>query len=197
MSQNNNEHLSALMDGEHDSNEIIASVHKDPSMRASWERYHLVRATLRKEVPEHIHLDIATAVASAIDAEPAIVAPKKSGWRSLPGVAQVLPLVSNGGQYAVAAAVALAVVMGVQQLNQPDEIMPGGDAMPFGIGVQGGLSPVSLERTEPANPRQELLEEKRRINALLNDHQQQMRLKQMIHDSDVIPQTESQESQPQ
>jgi sigma-E factor negative regulatory protein RseA len=47
-------------------------------------------------------------------------------------------------------------------------------------GPQGGLAPVSLEQTRalPRNDMNEVLEKKRKINALIADHEQQVKLKQ-------------------
>src|SRR5690606_41030015 len=79
---------------------------------------------------------------------------------------------------AIAASVAAAVIFGVQSYNQPVEVEQNFSASPsyLGLGVQGGLSPVSLEQSR-AVPRQDVQDQRRQVIAFLTDHQQQMRRK--------------------
>jgi sigma-E factor negative regulatory protein RseA len=174
------ENLSALVDGEisqtdgHAINSINA-LQQDSEMLQKWHNYHLIRYGLRKELPTNLHIDIAANVALALAAEPTILAPKK-GFRDLPVVAAVLPFIRQGGQLAIAASVAVAVIVGVQQVNNSPEIdKPFNSAAPI-LGVPGGLSPVSFEQSY-AVPQNNEVEQRRKINAYLADHQQQMRLK--------------------
>jgi len=178
------EKLSAFMDGEIEGNDIIDAIKHDEALQAKWQRYHVYRGAMRKEASVAPQLDITASVAAALENEPAIVAPKKSRWRSIPVIGNVVPFAKQSGQFAVAASVAVAVILGVQQFNQPvptepfetfDTIMP-----------QGGLAPVSLEQTRalPRNDMNEMLETKRKINALIADHEQQVKLKQVKGDAD-------------
>ena len=91
---------------------------------------------------------------------------------------------AQSGQFAVAASVALAVILGVQHLNQPAPSEPFTTAPT--AGPQGGLAPVSLEqtRTLPRNDMNEVLAKKRKINALIADHEQQVKLKQVQIDEE-------------
>lgn len=87
------------------------------------------------------------------------------------------PLFQQTGQFAVAASVAVAVILGVQQYNQPVEEQPFNAAPTIPVtGIQGGLSPVSLEQTR-ALPRPDVSVQRQRLNAYLNDHNQQVRRK--------------------
>lgn len=87
------------------------------------------------------------------------------------------PLFQQTGQFAVAASVAVAVILGVQQYNQPVEDQPFNAAPTIPVtGIQGGLSPVSLEQTR-ALPRPDVSVQRQRLNAYLNDHNQQVRRK--------------------
>ena len=54
----------------------------------------------------------------------------------------------------------------------------------------GGLSPVSLEqtRTLPRNDMSVVLEKKRKINAIIADHEQQIQLKQAEDQSNEVDQ---------
>ena len=173
------ENLSALVDGENaqfdlQGADLINALKNDKELEQKWHSYHVIRYGLRKELPNHMQFDIAASVALALESEPVILAPKKS-WRDAPVVAQVLPFFKQGSQLAIAASVAVAMIVGVQQFNQPDEDKPFNSAAPI-LGIPGGLSPVSFEQTQTL-PQNDLVEQRRRINAYIADHQQQLRLK--------------------
>ena len=172
------EKLSAFMDGELDGNAIIDAIKQDEELQAKWQRYHVIRSAMRKEASVAPELDITARVAAALEDEPAIVAPKASRWRSIPMLSNVVPFAKQSGQFAVAASVAVAVILGVQHINQPAPSEPFMTAPT--AGPQGGLAPVSLEqtRTLPRNDMNAVLEKKRKINALIADHEQQVKLKQ-------------------
>ncbi|WP_334063936.1 sigma-E factor negative regulatory protein [Alteromonas genovensis] len=173
------EKLSAFMDGEAEDDKIIDAIKHDAELQAKWQRYHVIRGTMRKEASVAPEMDITASIAAALADEPAIVAPKESRWRSIPIIGSVVPFATQSGQFAVAASVALAVILGVQHLNQPAPTEPFMTAPT--AGPQGGLAPVSLEqtRTLPRNDMNEVLEKKRKINALIADHEQQIKLKQV------------------
>ena len=169
------ENLSAFVDGEVQDDNMVSLLVNDAEMADKWQRYHLIRQGLRRELPSDASFDISALVASALESEPAILAPKKT-WRDIPVLSNVIPLVRSGGQLAIAASVAVAMVIGVQKLNQEDQQIfnPAPSVVP---GIQGGLSPVSLEQTR-AIPRSGAREQQqRRINAYLNDHRSQVLLK--------------------
>ncbi|MDO6566188.1 RseA family anti-sigma factor [Alteromonas sp. 1_MG-2023] len=172
------ENLSAFMDGEIDGDAIIEAIKQDEELQAKWQRYHVIRGAMRKEASVAPQLDITASVAAALEDEPAIVAPKASRWRSIPVIGSVVPFAKQSGQFAVAASVAVAVILGVQHFNQPAPTEPFMTAPT--AGPQGGLAPVSLEQTRalPRNDMNEVLEKKRKINALIADHEQQVKLKQ-------------------
>lgn len=170
------ESLSAVVDGEVQDDNLLGALQNDKELAAKWQRYHLIRQGLRKEMPEMADFDISQQVAKALDDEPAILAPKRT-WQDLPLVSNVVPLVRQGGQLAIAASVAVAMVLGVQQLNQPEAEQPFNGGSPATLpGIQGGLSPVSLEQTRTV-PRSDVLEQRRQINAYLTDHRHQLRIK--------------------
>ncbi|GGW86006.1 sigma-E factor negative regulatory protein [Alteromonas halophila] len=173
------EKLSAFMDGEIDGGSIVDDISANEELQNKWRRYHVIRSGLRKEASVGAHLDITAQVAAALEDEPAIVAPKKSRWKSIPVLGNVVPFAKQSGQFAVAASVAVAVILGVQQFNQPAPTEPFVTA-PAVVGPQGGLAPVSLEksRTLPRNDMSQALEKKRKINAIIADHEQQVKLKQ-------------------
>lgn len=168
------ENLSALVDGELHDEQLLDAIKNDAELADKWQSYHLIRDNLRKEMASQINVDIAANVAAALALEPAILAPKKT-WRDLPLVGSVVPFAKQGGQMAIAASVAVAMIIGVQQYNQTDVEQPFNSA-PALLGIQGGLSPVSLEQTRTL-PRADASEQRRVINAYLNDHKQQLRFK--------------------
>ena len=173
------ENLSALVDGEHGAStssscHVLDAVKNDADLQLKWKSYHLIRDALRQELPANINFDIADKVAQALEAEPAILAPKKT-WRDLPLIGSVVPFAKQGGQMAIAASVAVAMIIGVQQVNQADVDQPFNAAPPI-PGIQGGLSPVSFDQTR-AIPNSNGVEQRRRINAYMTDHKQQLRFK--------------------
>ena len=176
------EKLSAFMDGEIEGNDIIDAIKQDEALQAKWQRYHVYRGAMRKEASVAPQLDITASVAAALENEPAIVAPKRSRWQPIPVIGSVVPFAKQSGQLAVAASVAVAVIFGVQYTNQDAPTEPFMTAPT--IAPQGGLAPVSLEqtRTLPRNDMNEVLEKKRKINALIADHEQQIKLKQAQED---------------
>jgi sigma-E factor negative regulatory protein RseA len=173
------ENLSALIDGEHidstsSKNQVLDLIKSDVDLQQKWKSYHLIRDGLRQELSVNINFDIADKVAKALESEPAILAPKKT-WRDLPLVGRVVPFAKQGGQMAIAASVAVAMIIGVQQFNQVNVDQPFNAAPPI-PGIQGGLSPVSFDQTR-AIPNSDAVEQRRRINAYMTDHKQQLRFK--------------------
>ena len=173
------ENLSALVDGEHvtsssSNSHILDAVRNDVDLQLKWKRYHLIRDSLRQELSVNIHFDIADKVAQALEAEPAILAPKKT-WRDIQLVSNIVPFAKQGGQMAIAASVAVVMIIGVQQLNQADVNQPFNAAPPI-PGIQGGLSPVSFDQVRNV-PDSDGVEQRRRINAYMADHKQQLRFK--------------------
>ncbi|MFC3094746.1 transcriptional regulator [Alteromonas sediminis] len=188
------ENLSALVDGEIHEDKVLDALSHDDQLREKWQRYHLIRSTMRKEMPAGQYMDISAQIADAIEREPTVLAPNKRFAR-IPVIGRlsnkVVPFAKQSGQFAVAASVAAAVIIGFQTFNQPPESKPFVTAPPA-AGPQGGLAPVSLEQTRalPTQSRAEVLETRRHINALIADHEQQVKLKS---DSDKKNQ-ENQES---
>lgn len=172
------EKLSAFMDGELNEAEFIDSVKNDSELQAKWRSYHVIRSGLRKEATVMPEFDITAQVAAALESEATVLAPK-SKWQSIPGVNKIVPFMRQSGQFAVAASVAAAVILGVQQMNQPAPTEPFTTFQTNGT-PQAGLAPVSLEQSQTLrnnNDMEALLEKRRQINALIADHEQQLKLK--------------------
>ena len=171
------------MDGEIEGNDIIDAIKQDEALQAKWQRYHVYRGAMRKEASVAPQLDITASVAAALEKRASYSRTlQRSRWQSIPLIGNVVPAAKQSGQFAVAASVAVAVIFGVQYTNQEAPTEPFMTAPT--IAPQGGLSPVSLEqtRTLPRNDMNEMLEKKRKINALIADHEQQIKLKQAQED---------------
>lgn len=177
MTQSKFENLSAFVDGEQSDAESIQQLLSDKELANKWQSYHLIKDGLRNEMPDTLQLNIADAVAEQLENEPAIIATPKTEKRHIPLLDNVIPLFRQGGQYAIAASVAVAVILGYQQMNYVPENQDLNIAPVKAIsGIQSGLSPVSLQQ-EQALPRADIIEKRRKLNALLVDHQQQLLLK--------------------
>jgi sigma-E factor negative regulatory protein RseA len=171
------EKLSAFVDGEHQGPEIAKSLTQDPELANKWKRYHLVRDCIRKEMSTDIHFDVSAQIAKKLENELAMLAPKRT-WRELPLVASIIPLVKQSGQLAVAACATAVMIFSYQSYNQPEESLPFLTA-PTQFGPQGGLAPVSLNTSQSVDRESMaiLLEQQRQINAIIEDHQRQLKLK--------------------
>lgn len=183
------EQLSALMDGETLDNELMSALSKDVALQKNWESYHLIRDTLRGDVPQQLDFDISARVMAAIDNEPAKnitrlipeEQPVPEQVAAMPFWAKLRPWAAQITQVGLAACVSLAVIIGVQQYNKPAD-MPSQDSPVFNtLPMMGQASPVSLGvPTDNAgtqlNANQQVQDQRRRVNALLQDYELQRRL---------------------
>jgi sigma-E factor negative regulatory protein RseA len=189
MAQSEFENLSALVDGETTSVDTIETILRDEHAHKKWRSYHLIKDGLRDELPAQLNINIAAQVAKALEAEQAIVAPKEPLVKRASVVDNVVYLFRQGGQFAVAASVAIAVILGYQQLNQPQDDPTFNAAPTLKVqGIQGGLSPVSLEQTRATSQSKiDIAEQKRKMNALLMDHEQQVLMKDVEKQDEATP----------
>ncbi|MCC2604755.1 sigma-E factor negative regulatory protein [Planctobacterium marinum] len=198
MTQSKIENLSALVDGEQTDSKLLDELASDAELASRWQSYHLIKDGLRGELPDSLNLNIADAVAEAIENEPAIVAPnlKTQKDKKSPVWGNVVPLFRQGGQFAIAASVAVAVILGYQQFNQTSQDSDLNIAPVKAIsGIPSGMSPVSLSQ-DRAVPKANVAEQRRKLNALLADHQQRMMLK-TADDETVIEAETDEDSQQQ
>ncbi|RLM08347.1 anti-sigma-E factor RseA [Gibbsiella quercinecans] len=184
------EKLSALIDGESLDNELLSSLSKDRALQQSWQSYHLIRDTMRGDIGQVIHFDIAERVAAALEKEPARLVPsaipesqpQPETWQKLPFWHKVRPWASQLTQVGVAACVSLAVIVGVQQYNQPAAHSEAAETPAFNtLPIMGQPSPVSLGVPSEglavgSGQQQQVQEQRRRINAMLQDYELQRRL---------------------
>jgi sigma-E factor negative regulatory protein RseA len=188
--------LSALTDGETVDKALIAELEQDLESQKSWQSYHLIGDVMRGEAPDAPNWNIAESVAAALESEPAHNKLTTSLVESQPTPAEArrwMPSwVSQLGQVAVAASVSLAVIIGVQQYGGSDgvstqEQLPVLQTFP----VSGSVEPVSLTRDSVSTNKSmkqyneaQLLEQRRRINAMLQDYELQLRLATQVADSE-------------
>lgn len=183
------EQLSALMDGETLDSEVLSALSKDATLQQNWESYHLIRDTMRGDVGEFVHFDIAARVAAAIEKEPFNKAvplipeaqPTPERYEKMPFWRKVRPWAAQITQVGVAACVSLAVIVGVQHYNQPQNGQPQSDSPVFNtLPMMGQASPVSLgvpsENAISNNANQQVQDQRRRVNAMLQDYELQRRL---------------------
>lgn len=100
-----NESLSALVDGEASPLEVrrlLKGGSERSELAAQWSRYHLTGSVMRGEFETMAPAGFADRISAAIDAEQAPVSGQRHWWQ-------------RAGQAAVAASVAGAVLIGVQQ----------------------------------------------------------------------------------
>lgn len=188
------EWVSAAVDGEIDEH-TLAELTADADSHEQWRDYHLIGDAMRGELPKTMSLDLSASIMAAIEDEPAIVAPqpvvevneeinepvvKKTG--------KVIPLFKQFGQYAIAASVALVAVIGVQNYNQETLV----ESSPLPVlntrPLIGSASPVSLQtgavQQNQSYTNDQVADQRRRINAYIQDHMLQQRLNNGVNIDD-------------
>ncbi|QIR15241.1 sigma-E factor negative regulatory protein [Shewanella aestuarii] len=183
MVKSSQEWVSAAVDGEVDE-QTLAQLSSDVDSHDEWHRYHMIGDTMRGELPAAIDLDITASIAAAIDLEPTIVAPQVKAKDNIATTQpqsrnNVVSLFKQFGQYAIAASVALVAIIGVQTYNLDQDVedpLPVFNTRP----LVGTVSPVSLQTGPVANQQgftnEQVVEQRRRINAYIQDHMLQQRL---------------------
>ncbi|WMC10069.1 RseA family anti-sigma factor [Oceanimonas pelagia] len=187
----NKEQISALVDGEIQDRVLLEQVAGNKELADTFGRYHLYGDALRNELPERMTFDLSDRVMAALEQEAPLTAANDSSAgdsnaepvsatvvRPGFGLGRLKPALRHAGQFAIAASVSAAVIFGVQHYSQPSAVpSPVLNTVP----LSGGAAPVSLNYQNDAQQRaseQQLLEQERRINALLMDHELQQRLRQ-------------------
>lgn len=178
MSENKFETVSSIVDNYQQNDELFEEMLNDSHLSATWQRYHLMGDVMRGDTSDVINLDLSSQIASAIADEPTILAPRSGNNLAVKLKAKVVQFAKPFGQMAIAASAAGLMVMGVQQNSaDSDTLLPASQVvktMPFG----GIAEPVSLnfQQTSRTSEKQAFIEQQRRFQALLSDHQQQIKL---------------------
>lgn len=177
MSENKLETVSSLVDNLASSSQLLNEVSQDQQLAQAWQRYHLIGDVMRGDTPNQLHLDLADNIAKAIADEPTVLAPQNQTSMQR-FKAKVVPLFKPLGQMAVAASAAGLMILGVQQANVADNTNPVPNQVLQTRPLGGIADPVSFNVQQPSAEQQQqaVLEQQRRFQALLNDHQQQLKL---------------------
>lgn len=113
------ESISALVDNqgnELDLARVLKASDADPSSRAQWQRFHQISAAIRGEDVSFAHVDISAKIRASL-ADEAVVRVADTP------VVAAKPWLHLLGKSSIAAAVALGVLVGVQQLG-PQSVVP-------------------------------------------------------------------------
>ncbi|WP_413285200.1 RseA family anti-sigma factor [Vibrio sp. MA40-2] len=186
--------LSALMDGNTVDDALITELEQNVESQDTWKNYHFIGDVMRGESPETVNWNIAESVAAALDAEPAhssdsvrsthssSTTPHVESQPTPAEVRRQLPAwLTQIGQVGVAACVSLMVIVGVQQYGDSESSSRALASQPVlqTIPFSGSVEPVSLTRESVSadkNSDTQLTEQRRRINAMLQDYELQLRL---------------------
>ncbi|MCK0768158.1 sigma-E factor negative regulatory protein [Chromohalobacter canadensis] len=152
MNQNVRESLSALMDNEGDELEIrrvMRSLQDAPEDAETWRRYHLARSMMQRDRGVNVSADLSAGIMERIAEEPG------QQEATTPDTRRAVPF-SFAGSAAIAAAVSLMVITGVQVYNANSPSGVSGEGAEFASGnassgetssAEGGASvqPASLQ----------------------------------------------------
>lgn len=136
------EALSALVDGEASELEVrrvIRAAESDPEILVRWQRLQVARAVMKGEHSD-FRFDVSASVRAAIDAEPPL---GSQGEAADAKPARVKRWGEGAGKVAVAASVAIAFVVGVQQLgpvSDPAAVQTADAALPATQTATAGLN---------------------------------------------------------
>jgi len=186
--------LSALMDGEESEQALLKSLADEQENLRAWRSYHLIGDTLRGEHSATGQWDIASRVALALENE----APHQANETEAPATADnvtvlleaqprpkraraQMPLwLSSLTQVGIAACVSLLVVFSVQHYSGNSATPSSSGDVPVlqTIPLAGSAEPVSLTResVDPQSEEAKKMEQRRHLNALMQDYELQLRL---------------------
>jgi len=176
MSESKFETVSSLVDSYQVNDDLFDEIVKDSQLSDTWDRYHLIGDAIRDEVPDTIKIDLSSNIANAIADEPTVLAPVAKVSFTEAVKAKVIEFSKPFGQVAIAASVTGLVIINVQQNVAENETFAPNQIVqtnPFG----GVAEPVSLnyQQNSQVSQKQAYVEQQRRFQALLQDHQQQIK----------------------
>lgn len=144
------ESLSALMDNQASELELqrlLKALEADPEIKSTWSRYQIASAGLRKDLPVMASSDFAARISAAVDAEETYALQPQVANQN--GADNVIAMRSSwwqqAGRVAVAASVAGALIVGVQQYQA---VAP--QATEFAANAPA-TTPVAVNETKAAN----------------------------------------------
>lgn len=172
--KHNSEQLSALIDNESTSEQLLDDLICSETEQLQFSRYHLIGDVMRGEFAElPFDIEISQQVMNKIS-EQKVVELTPRAKAVIAETNNVVSFVKRFGQYAIAASVAGVVVLTslvtststIENSNPSLEVL---NTVPFG----GTAFPVSLQANK--KPSQQALKERHeRLEALLKDHQLQL-----------------------
>lgn len=185
MSSEHQDWLSAASDNKPLTKAQLDSLLSDAAQQSTLERYHVIGAAIRRENNSVLPADFAANVMAGLADEP--VYKLQTDRSLLQRIKASVAVAANGrwmqpvAQGAIAAGVALMAVFGVQQYQQQPEDMLGPQPLLQTQPVAGFATPVSLSQTTVSDrfaeqEQQAMLEQQKRLQALLNAHRQQVRV---------------------
>lgn len=188
MSESKFETISSLVDNyqvtDHESEQAIDDILKDEHLSTTWRHYHLIGDVIRDEIPPTLKLDLSAQIADVLQNEPTILAPnrledKVKVFNTFK--AKVVQLVKPLGQLAIAASAAGLMIIGVQQNTADNNEIITPNQIVQTTPLAGFANPVSFNYQQPVQPQKQAvleqkIEQQRRFQALLSDHQQQIKL---------------------
>jgi len=186
MSERKFEEISSLVDNyrvtEHESESAIDELLKNEHLSTTWQHYHLIGDVIRDEIPPVLQLDLSAQIADALQDEPTVFVPKQAAVKvSSTFKAKIIQLVKPLGQLAIAASAAGLMIIGVQQNSADNNEIITPNQIVQTKPLAGFANPVSFNYQQPLKAqKQAVLEQRvdqqRRFQALLSDHQQQVKL---------------------
>lgn len=140
MSDQQREHLSALVDGEIDEELLgptVSAMSASPELAATWERYHLIGGALRGEMARLEYRGIAEGVQARIVHDPL---PTPTPFRRANRPSRMSPFLGA----ALAASAAFFAVFAVPQLFEPSPAQPAQT-----VALKAPMSPQRFELSAP------------------------------------------------
>ena len=195
MSESKFETISSLVDNyratDEESTQAIDDMLKDEHLSNTWQSYHLIGDVIRDEIPKTLQLDLSAQIALAIADEPTVLAPNTSSNKIAGGVkAKIIQFIKPVGQLAIAASAAGLMIIGVQQ-NTADtnEIITPSQIVQTRP-LAGFANPVSFNYQQNSKSQQQAaleqrIEQQLRFQALLSDHQQQIKLSALKNNDEL------------
>lgn len=203
MSSEKQDWLSAASDNQGISATELDNLLRDPALQDQWLRYQMIGNVMRNELPAQLDMNFADRFEAMLADEPAhqlqpepVAELAPVGPVSLPWwkAAANQPWVKTMLQGAIAASVAIVAVVGVQQNQQTaDEALTSPLPVLQTSPIGGVATPVSLSQTSvdsrfDAQQQRVQLEQQRRLQELMQAHQQQKRLLEQTVQQQKAPQ---------
>lgn len=205
MSSEKQDWLSAASDNQGISATELDNLLRDPALQDQWLRYQMIGNAMRNELPTQLDMNFADRFELLLADEPVHQLQPEVVAELVPVTAAVQlpwwktaanqPWVKTMLQGAIAASVAIVAVVGVQQNQQRGDEglispLPVLQTNPIG----GVATPVSLSQTSvdsrfDAQQQRLQLEQQRRLQELMQAHQQQKRLLEQTVQQHKTPQT--------